>query len=154
MKFLILMASLLLSLNSFASLNQEDVQKALAGQWSVKFEGVTVKFLIRSSGDISVLSSEHYDYMSASLSFSGSDEDWRMNGLPVAHIILSEGSDEDVRDVHFLVTAVGEGEDIQLKKLALFNTFNDGPNEFSDAEQGWSAFKKYDAKTKKWIEIK
>ena len=145
---------MLLSLSSFASLGQEDVQKAIAGQWSVRFEGVSVKFLIRSNGDISVLSSEHYDYLTASLSFSGSDEDWRMNGLPVAHIILSEGSDEDVRDVHFLVTAIGEGEDITLKKLASFSTFNDGPNEFSDAEQGWSSFKKYDAKSKKWIEIK
>mgnify|MGYP003675425310 CR=1 FL=1 len=154
MKFLILMMSLLLSSSVFASLSQEDVQKAIAGQWSVNFEGVRVKFLIRSSGDISVISSDHYTYLTADLGFSGSNADWRINGLPVAHIILAEGSDEDVRDVHFLITAIGEGDDIQLKKLAAFSTFNDGPNEFSDAESGWSALKKYDAKSKKWIEIK
>lgn len=154
MKFLALITSLLLSLNAFASLNQEDVQKAMAGQWSVRFEGTTIKFLVRSSGDISVITQQHYGAVEASLTFSGSDSDWRMNGLPVAHIILSDGSDEDVKDVHFLVTAIGEGEDLKLKKLASFSTFNDGPNEFSDAEQSGSSLKKYDAKTKKWIEIK
>ena len=154
MKKLIVMASLLLSFNSLASLNQEDVGKAIAGQWSVKLDGSQVKFLIRSNGDIRVLSSSSYTSIGASISFSGSDEDWRMNGLPVAHIILTNGSDEDVRDVHFLVTAIGEGEDLSLKKLATFSTFNDGPNEFADAEEGWSSFRKYDAISKKWIEVK
>ncbi len=154
MKFLALICSLLLSSGVFASLSQDDVQSAIAGQWSVNFEGSKVKFLIRSNGNISILSAEHYESMSVSLDFSGSTSDWRMSGLPVAHITLSEGSDEDTRDVHFLVTAIGDRDDIELKKLAAFNTFNDGPNEFSDAETGYSTFKKYDPKTKKWIEIK
>lgn len=153
MKTIFALLALTFALNSHASLNQEDVTKALAGQWSMSMDSGTVKLLVRSSGEISVISSTYHNYVSASLSFSGSDEDWRINGLPVAHFIISEGSDEDVRDVHFMVTALQDGNDISLKKLAVFTTFNDGPNDFSDADS-WSNFKKYDPKTKKWIEIK
>tara|TARA_R110000868_G_scaffold159516_8_gene388407 strand:+ start:726 stop:1184 length:459 start_codon:yes stop_codon:yes gene_type:complete len=152
MKKLLIILAMLFSVNTFAALDGEDVTKAMAGQWSMSLNGEQVKFLLRSNGDIKIISSNH-DYVSASLSFSGSSSDWQMNGLPVAHIIISEGSDEDVRDVHFLVTALQYDEEITLKKLASFSTFNDGPNEFSDAES-WSNFKKYDPKSKKWLEVK
>ena len=152
MKKFIIALSLLFSSVSFASLDQEDVITAMAGQWSMSFEGEQVKFLVRSNGEISIISRNH-DYVTATLSFTGSNVDWQLNGLPVAHIIITEGSDEDVRDVHFLVTAIKYDEEISLKKLAVFSTFNDGPNDFSDADS-WSNFKKYDPKTKKWLEVK
>tara|TARA_R110000868_G_scaffold61524_3_gene186959 strand:+ start:10326 stop:10784 length:459 start_codon:yes stop_codon:yes gene_type:complete len=152
MKKLLIALSLLVSSVCFASLDQDDVINAMAGQWSMSLEGEQIKFLVRSNGEISIISRNH-DYVTATLSFSGSNVDWQINGLPVAHIIISEGSDEDVRDVHFLVTALQYDDEISLKKLAVFSTFNDGPNEFSDADS-WSNFKKYDPKSKKWLEVK
>ncbi|MBH47389.1 MAG: hypothetical protein CME71_04395 [Halobacteriovorax sp.] len=152
MKKLLIALSLLFSSVSFAALDQDDVINAMAGQWSMSLEGEQIKFLVRSTGEISIISRNH-DYVTATLSFAGSNVDWQINGLPVAHIIITEGSDEDVRDVHFLVTAIEYDEEISLKKLAVFSTFNDGPNDFSDVDS-WSNFKKYDPKTKKWLEVK
>lgn len=153
MKKLILLLAFLSSLNVFAALNEDDVLRVMVGQWSVSMDSGDVKFVIRSNGDINVVSSAHVEYVSATLTFNNSTSDWGMNGLPVAHLILSEGSDEDVRDIHLLVTGLQEGESVRLKKLAAFGTFNDGPNEYSDIELG-SRFKKYDPKSKTWSEVK
>lgn len=152
MKKLIVFATMLLAtLSAHASLNQDDVIKALAGQWTTRNDYGDVKFLIRSNGDAQVISNGSYAQVKLVMNYLSSS--WGMDGLPVVNIVVSEGSDEDVRDVHFLVTALQDGDEIKIKKMASFSTFNDGPNDFSDAEGG-AVFKKYDAKTKKWIEIK
>jgi hypothetical protein len=151
-KFILILLSLY-SFSSFSSLEREQVLGLLSGQWSAKIDSGEVKFLIRSSGDISVISNAHRNYVRAKVSFNHSESSWGMNGLPVAHIILSEGSDEDVRDTHLLVTGLQEGQDIKIKRLAAFSTFNDGPNEYSDVEIG-SRFKKYDPRSGRWLEIR
>lgn len=151
-KMIVLATMLFAAMSAQASLNQEDVIKALAGQWTTKTEySGDVKFLIRSNGETQVITNG--SYADVKLVFNNSESDWGMNGLPVANIIVSEGSDEDVRDIHFLVTALQDGSDVKIKKMASFSTFNDGPNDFSDADSG-ATFKKYDAGSKKWIEIK
>ena len=153
MKTMIALLFATLSFTSQAALNQDDVLKALVGQWSVKMDSGDVKFLVRSNGDVQIISNAHREYVSAKLSFNSSTSDWGMDGLPVAHLILSEGSDEDVRDIHLLVTGLQDGDNVRVKKVAAFNTFNDGPNEFSDIENG-SRFKRYNAQTKTWAEVK
>lgn len=153
MKKLILLLTVLLSFQAHASLNQEDVLKLMVGQWSVKIGGDEVKFVIRSSGDVMIVSNAHRDYVRAQLSFSYSTSSFGMDGLPVAHLILTEGSDEDVRDVHLLATGLQDGENsVRFKKLATFGTFNDGPNEYSDIENG-SRFKRYNAETQSWYDL-
>lgn len=153
MKKIFMLLALLISTQVFASLNSDELLKELAGQWSLKVHSTDVKFLIRSSGDIKIISSAHNSFFNAQITFNNSTSDWGLDGLPVANIIISEGSDEDVRDIHFLVTGLQEGDEVKLKKLATFSTFNDGPNDFSDVDSGYS-FKKYDPKTKTWNEVK
>ena len=72
MKTMIALLFAALSFTSQAALNQDDVLKALVGQWSVKMDSGDVKFLVRSNGDVQIISNAHREYVSAKLSFNSS----------------------------------------------------------------------------------
>ncbi|MCB0384757.1 MAG: hypothetical protein KDD43_05130, partial [Bdellovibrionales bacterium] len=86
-------------------------------------------------------------------SLVGSNSDWGMSGLPVAHLVFGEGSDEEARDYHVLLTVQEDwGDDAkdEIAVVAIFETFNDGPNGYSSVDTASFKVKKYNKKTKKY----
>ncbi len=150
MKTLLTVLFAFFALNAHASLGQEDVLALMTGQWSIKIDsGSEVKFVVRSNAEVMVVSTAHRENVKAKLTFAHSTSSWGMDGLPVAHLILTTASDEEAQDFHLLLTGLQLGAEVQLKKLAAFTTFNDGPNEYSEVENG-ARFKKYNARTQQW----
>ena len=138
-----------------ASLGQDDVHKGIVGKYILQVDNDSaISFLIRSSGKIQVLNqNDQYEYVSGEMIFAGSNNDWGMSGLPIAHIVLGDSSDEEARDFHILITVQQEwDEDAKdvIVVVGMFETFNDGPNGYSMAEGASYKLKKYNKKTKKY----
>ena len=157
MKRLLILLSLLLSVPAFASMNQSDVMKVLKGRYQLDSAGETLNFVIRSKGTILMLAST-IDYVEGELQFTGSSNSIGPDGLPIANIILANGSDEETRDFHLLLTVEQDwsGNNHEIKLITVFSTFNDGPNDYSSYEGQYSkpSLKKYNKKTKKYEVIK
>lgn len=157
MKKIIVLLSLLFSMSSWASLNQEQSLKVLKGRYQLQVAGETLNFVIRSKGTVLMLASS-LDYINGELQFTGSSNSIGPDGLPIANIVFSDGSDEETRDFHLLLTVEQDwsGEDHEIKLVTFFSTFNDGPNDYSSFEGTYKkpSLKKYNIKTKKYEVIK
>lgn len=154
-RLLVLISAMLFSISAFASLSAQDVIKTLKGRYQIELEGTNYTFLIRSSGDVQVLTQDEVE--AAELVFAYSSSTWGMDGLPVAHITFLTASDEDSRDYHVLLTVEEDwaGSADEIKLITTFSTFNDGPNEMSSYEGKFNGnLKKYSTKTKKYFDIK
>lgn len=142
-----------LPLTAFASLDQDEVKKSIAGQYRLEEGQSSMMFVIRSSGAVEVPENSDFPYASGRLTFNFSTDDYRMDGLPVAHVVIGVGSDEDVVDYHLLlgVSQLEGSKTVQL--VASFATFNDGPNSLSDV--GGRAFKisKYNKDSGKYEQL-
>jgi len=91
-------------------------------------------------------------YAHGSLSLIHSDDENDYDGAPVAHLILSSGSDENTEDLH-IILAVSYYEpemDINIKLMSMFATMNDGPNDTATVYSVNYELKKYDKKTKSY----
>ncbi|TNF00794.1 MAG: hypothetical protein EP326_05975 [Deltaproteobacteria bacterium] len=145
------------SLSAFASMSQEDVLKVLKGRYMAEMGSSKATFVIRSSGKVMTLStSGEFEYSEAELSFLGSSNSIGPDGLPVASLVFGAGSDEETRDIHILMTVEqGWSNEMDIKVITAFSTFNDGPNDVSSYEgQSAITLKKYNSKTKKYEVIK
>ncbi|MCB0365473.1 MAG: hypothetical protein H6624_19640 [Bdellovibrionaceae bacterium] len=143
------------SFSAFASLDQDEVIKGLSGRYILEIDSDTaLHFLIRSNGNVQVLNqNDEFEYTKGDISLMNSDSDWGMSGLPVAHLVFGEGSDEEARDFHILMTVQQDwGDDAkdEIAVIAVFETFNDGPNGYSSADTASYKVKKYNKKTKKY----
>lgn len=134
MQLMKLVAAMVLGLSSvsaFAALDSGDVLKAIAGNYRLEINNAgddVVAFTVKKNGDVVV--DEKNDMEAAVvLNVAGSEAEDKLNGLPVVHLVVSYGSDEDVVDYHVLMTALqgGHGE-IEPVMVAKFSTWNDGPN--------------------------
>ncbi len=145
------------SISAFASLDQGDVLKVLKGRYEVTMGSSKTNFVIRSSGKIMMLStSGDFEYSEGELSFIGSSNSLGPDGLPVASLVFGAGSDEETRDIHILMTVDQDWSDeMSIKVITSFTTFNDGPNDVSSYEgTNPITVKKYNKKTKKYELIK
>lgn len=137
---------------AFASFSDEAMNKELAGRYKLVVErGPSIQFLLRSSGAIELIGSQDF---TASVTSNFSSTDFGLDGLPVVHVVIGEGSDEDWKDYHVILTAEQDGKLSKLVVLALFSTFNDGPNEISSANKGGLKLYKFDKSTDKFLELK
>lgn len=153
-RLLVLVTAMLFSISAFASLSAQDVIKTLKGRYQIVLDGTNYTFLIRSSGDVQVLTQDEVER--AELVFAYTSSSWGMDGLPVAHLTFLTGSDEDSKDYHVLLTVEEDWSGPHVIKLiTTFSTFNDGPNEMSNyLGQFNGQLKKYSTKTKKYFDIK
>lgn len=154
-KILTLTFTLLFSLSTFAAMSAQDVIKAVKGRYTVTFEGTDYSFLLRSSGDVNLLTQDQSVH-SAEVLLAYTSSSFGPDGLPVVHVTFLEGSDEDSRDFHLLLTAEQDwGSGYEIKLITAFSTFNDGPNDYSSYEGKFDPkLKKYNTKTKKYDLIK
>ena len=137
-----------------ASLGQDEVHDVIKGRYILQLdEDSAFSFLIRSSGAIQVLNDDEYEYVKGEMFFVGTTSEWGMNGLPVAHLVFGDASDEEASDMHVLITVQQEwsadGKN-EIKVVSTFSTFNDGPNGYSMVEAANYKLKKYNKKTKKY----
>lgn len=153
--FLTLSFALLSVDSAYASLNKDDVQKALAGKYSLQIDEYEVQFLIRSSGEVQILNTEN-EMNGASFSLVNSVNPAGPDGLTVAHLTLMTASDEDARDYHLLLTVEQSHRGSNnIVLIHAFSTFNDGPNDYSSVEPvSQISLKKYDKERKDYIVIK
>ncbi|OUR98462.1 hypothetical protein A9Q84_03365 [Halobacteriovorax marinus] len=160
-KLLLLLSFFFLSFSSFSSFDKEDVLKVIKGKYILQtnFSG-EIHFVIRSSGKLQVVKTDWYDgdaneQFPATISIEGGDNGM-LRGLPVAHLLFSEGSDEQAIDFHLLLTASqywgNEGAEVRL--LSSFSLENDGPNETANIIQTKLTLLKYNKKTKKYVIVK
>ena len=160
MKNLLLVLVLsLLTFNTFAHINSDETMSHIKGRYQLHDPDTgTVKFIIRSSGQVMVLNKEdEFSYMDAHLTFLNSDNDFGPSGVPVIHLVMGYGSDEDTRDYHIVMTVLKnwESDNYDIRVMSKFSTFNDGPNDYAGANQRSDlVLKKYNKKTKKYDRIK
>lgn len=154
-KILTLTFAFLLSLSAYASMSAQDVINQVKGRYVATFEGTEYTFLLRSSGDVNLLTQDESVH-SAEVLFAYTSSPWGPDGLPVLHVTFLEGSDEDSRDFHLLLTVEkGWSNDYEIKLITAFTTFNDGPNDVSSYEGKFDPkLRKYNAQTKKYDSIK
>lgn len=154
-KALVLSAAVIMTQLAGASLEKNEVLKGLAGRYALEFSpNSSLNIVIRSSGAVQVLNElDNLSMMEGKLTFAGSTTSALMSGLPVGHLVVTQAGDEDTRDFHVLLTVEQspEGEDQnQVKVIAAFETFNDGPNELSSVEKATFSLKKYNKATKRF----
>ncbi|WP_372656228.1 hypothetical protein, partial [Halobacteriovorax sp.] len=125
-------------------------------------EAGDVHFLLRSSGKLEVLQFDWYNSSESSVDFPAKiiieqGDNGLLRGLPVAHLIFSEGSDELAIDYHVILTAEEQGDrrSPSIKLLTTFVLENDGPNHVASViSRGKMVLLKYDTDSKKYISIK
>lgn len=153
-KIIALTFSLMFSAVAYASMSAQEVVTELKGRYSATFNGENYNFLLRSSGDVNLLTQSGYvseaEYL---LAYTGNSIG--PDGLPVVHLTFLEGSDEESRDFHILLTVEKEWDGSHTVRLIhAFTTFNDGPNDYSSFEGPFDPkLKKYNAKTKKYESV-
>lgn len=143
-----LLFALLFMIPAFASaeVEVEEARKQIVGRYQFETDGgEMVKFIVRSSDTIEVVS----ENAEGQLTWLGSANEDLLDGLPVAHIVIAVGSDEDVMDYHFFLAAEGVGENLSVSLLGGFTTFNDGPNDISRTSPGPAALQKYNKNSKR-----
>ena len=158
-KILIGLITMLMSLSTFAAINQDEALYAIKGKYQISMGPSTkASFVIRSSGEILMLKSQgELEDSEGTLAFVGSSNSNGPDGLPVVSLVFSTGSDEETRDIHVLMTVEQDWseDDREIKLITVFSTFNYGPNEYSSYEgQSDIEQKKYNKKTKKYELIK
>jgi hypothetical protein len=153
-KILTLTFSLLFSAVAYASMSAQEVVTAVKGRYSATFDGQNYSFLLRSSGDVNLLTQGGY-VSEAEFLLAYSGNSIGPDGLPVVHLTFLEGSDEESRDFHILLTVEKDFNEYEVKFIHAFTTFNDGPNDYSSFEGSFDPkLKKYNTKTKKYESLK
>ncbi len=138
-----------------ASLSQEQVTKEVAGRYRLDIGfGESIQFVLRSSGAVEVFDNDDLNGLTGAVSVSASSTEWGMDGLPVVHLVLGYGSDEDWQDHHVLLSVEEDGENRQIVLIASFTTFNDGPNGMSSVDKSQLKLSKFDKETDKFVQIK
>lgn len=153
MKWILTAAFALLPLSSFASLDQKEVLKEVAGQYRIEAKHGSVLFVIHSNGEVQVVGGKNFDNAEGRLTFNYSRNESGLEGLPVADVVIGLGSDEDVSDYHALLT-VEQGETPVVRLAAKFVTFNDGPNGISSLEDVSFKVLRYNKGSKNFEELK
>jgi hypothetical protein len=154
---ILLLSGLLLSFQVSASMSQSQVLKAASGRYELSMGQDKISFVLRSKGNIMIFKST-FDYLQGELQITGSSNSYGPDGLPILNLVFSEGSDEETRGMHLLLTVEQDwsGEDHEVRPITLFGTFNDGPNDYSTYEGTYKNYKlkKYSKKTKKYELLK
>lgn len=161
-KFLLMILPFVLSLNTFASLDKEKLLETIKGRYILQtIESGEIQFLIRTSGKLEVIKSDWYDLGQAGEGYPSKfaieqGDNGLFKGMPVAHLIFSEGSDEQALDYHIILTAQNDwasrGPVIRL--LSSFALENDGPNELASIISTKLTLLKYSVKLKKFVLVK
>lgn len=136
----------------------DPVMDALKGQYILELtENDYTKIVIRSSGEIMQVSAQgelEYSNVTSQLSWlNNADNDIGPSSVPVAQLALATGSDEETEEYMLLLTALRDGNDYSVKLLSVLHTFSDGPNDFTDANEGLLGdlkVKKYNTTTQQY----
>ncbi|PIK15078.1 hypothetical protein [Halobacteriovorax sp. JY17] len=161
-KFLILLCAILACFNSSASIGKDDLIGAVKGRYILQTNEVgEIHFLIRSTGKLQVIKSDWYNLNESSDDYPAKmtieqGDNGLLRGMPVAHLIFSEGADEQAIDCHLLLTAEQgwDGEGLTIRLLSSFALENDGPNEIASVLSTKLTLLKYSVSAKKFIPVK
>lgn len=153
-KSFILILSLVFSFNSFAALDSAQVNEKIKGQYRISVEENNFSFVIRSNHEVMMLD-ESDSVQKGELFFVHNENDGGPDGLPVAHLVFINSSDEESQEIHILMTVVQEDEQTtNLRLINAFTTFNDGPNGTSEFSPATISLQKYNKQTKKFEAVK
>jgi hypothetical protein len=148
------MALLILPAFAWAALDEDEVRKELAGRYRLQTSEGTISFLIRSAGNVEILNEgDEFKYASGRITYSYSNSDELIDGLPVANLVIGAGSDEDMKDYHVILVVEQDEGGNTMKVVASFSTFNDGPNGYATSYNESMKLSKFDKKTDKFIEL-
>ncbi|GEM_PF-5897120 len=162
-KSLVIFFTLIMSFSASASIGKEDLVATIKGRYVLQTsESGDIHFLLRSSGKLEVVESDWYSSSESIASYPAKisieqGDNGLLRGLPVAHLIFSEGSDEQVVDYHILLTAEQNWDrrDPVVRLLTTFVLENDGPNQVASViSKEKMKLLKYDSRSKKFIIIK
>lgn len=153
MKLLAAALMLAMPFTAFAELTAKDIKKEIAGQYRITEDRKVFMFIVRSNGTVEVPENQNVPFAAGRMSLNNSSNAEMLDGLPVAHIVIGTGSDEDVADYHVLLTAEqNEGENV-VRLAAKFVTFNDGPNATTSVAGGRFKVAKYNKETEEYEEL-
>ncbi|WP_417335949.1 hypothetical protein [Halobacteriovorax marinus] len=148
--------------NSLASIGKGELIEAIKGRYILQTnEAGEIHFLIRSSGKLQVIKSDWYDSNESATTYPAKftieqGDNGLLRGMPVGHLIFSEGSDEQAIDFHLILTAEQNWnrENPSIRLLSSFALENDGPNEVATVLSTKLSLLKYSVKYKKFILLK
>lgn len=162
-KSLVLLLTLLVSFTSTASIGKEELIDAIKGRYTLQTsEFGDIVFLIRSTGKLQVIKTDWFnindsaDSYPAKISFQQGDNGL-LRGVPTAHLIFSEGSDEQAIDYHLILTAEQSWDrrSPTVRFLSSFVLENDGPNQTSSVISTEKlTLLKYDSHSKTFTSVK
>ena len=119
----------------------------LSGKFRIELDNTDnwVEFLVNKKDEVKVVKSSEYLY------FEGGDASrltverhvttdvFGPNSVPYWLVKVSIGSDEETVETTFVLTVTGSfNEKMTLQKLAAWETYSDGPNEYYSAAQSTS----------------
>jgi hypothetical protein len=154
MKLLAAALMLTLPFTASAELSETQVKKEIAGQYRMQEGRRSLMFIVRSSGAIEIPENQDFPFAGGRMTLNYSSNGASLDGLPVAHIVIGVGSDEDITDYHILLTVAQDQEANTVQLAAQFTTFNDGPNKISNVEQTALRVSKYDRASGKYEELR
>jgi hypothetical protein len=154
MKLLAAALMLTLPFAAFGELSEKQVKKEIAGQYRMQEGGRSLMFVVRSSGAIEIPESQDFPFAGGRMTLNYSSNGESLDGLPVAHIVIGVGSDEDITDYHILLTVAQDQDANKVQLAAQFTTFNDGPNKISNVEQTALRISKYNKDSRRYEEIR
>ena len=158
----ILLLISILSFSLHAAIGKDDLINSIKGRYILQTNEVgDIHFLIRSTGKLQVIKSDWFSLSESSDSYPSQmtieqGDNGLLRGMPVAHLIFSEGSDEQEIDCHILLTAEQgwDGNRPSIRLLSSFILENDAPNEVASVISTKLTLLKYSVKSKKFILVK
>ena len=151
--FLIVMFCLTLGFAQTAT--ADNAVNPLRGQYRLSTHaGSKLYFYLRSSGSAGIIRAEgEFEYSQIDFYLMQGLSDLGPDPLPVGHILITYGSDEETVRLILRLAKVGEGQDRKIDFIDAISTFMDGPNDY----QSWSKenvkLERYERTTKKWLPL-
>lgn len=157
-KFCLLIIVLIVSLSYSPGFAEESPGSIFRGQYRLSLESRNnsdIIFYLRSSGSSGIVKGNG-DFRYAAIDFylMQGFSDLGPSPLPVGHVLITYGSDEETYRLILRLVNAGEGKELKIQVVDAISTFVDGPNDVKDWSHQKVVLERYDPTTKQWVLLK